>query len=75
MKPVGWADKLVVAQNQVEMDLISHNSTRDVPTAVLSYSGIMNTVLHQSYVICQNQIYAESSKRRQCETKQGRINM
>ena len=25
-KPVGWADKSVVAQNQVEMDLISYNS-------------------------------------------------
>ena len=30
MKLVDWADKSVVAQNQVEMGLVSQNSTYDV---------------------------------------------
>ena len=30
IKPVGWAYKSVVAQKQVEMELISHNSTGNI---------------------------------------------
>ena len=58
-KLVGWADKSVVAQNQVDMDLISHNSTCDICSQTTNYlvnrfkSRCFSLFLACLYIFCK----------------------